>query len=65
MRSVRSRSLADSELTVNAIELTLGQKAGATLSVGNALDTRRPRSDLEVVLRERPVLTNAADSTRP
>lgn len=46
-------------------KLTFSQMAGAALSGGNAVDIRRPRFDLAAVLRQRPGLLSAADSTRP
>lgn len=63
--SVRSLSPANSQLTVNGTKLTFSQMAGAALSFGNAVETRRPRSNLAAALRQRPVLLISADSTRP
>lgn len=57
----------NSQLTINGTGLTFSQMADAALSVGNAVDTRRPRCNLAAGLRQRPVLDRSsfARLTRP
>ena len=63
--SVWSRSPRSGELTLSAIEATFTSAAGATMNVGERMDSGRSRCRPEVSRRERPVLAGAADSSRP
>lgn len=63
--SVRSRWRRSGELTLTNIKPTFASVAGATMYVGERLDSGRSRYRASVSRRERPFPARAADSSRP